>query len=256
MKVLSRVLPPVAACLQPFRRRKAPPKPPIVIETTRTPTACGQSMDACDVQQRATASGDAAELPLSFIKRLPRATEAHTCVVNNFVWKDPARAAPADIQGFYAQCIAKPGTFAGYVEAEALGNLQGIRVGVWDRYDGRFYRWLTTQGVDNPKAPVVHVVNLSGVHWVALIPPATDNAFWTQLDAGGQGDCLFRALNAALAAHPDLPEPPSAAELRQRCAAELANNPIYQERIVSLSEQAWSEYRSAARWRRVWLRFF
>ena len=256
MKGLLRMWPAVVISWRPYRRRKALPKPPIVIETTRTPTACGQYIDACEVRKCVKADDAIAQSPSSVVARLPRAKAAHTCVVNNFVWKNPARVAPNDIQSFYARRIATPGTFAGYVEAEALGNLLGIRVGIWDKYDHRFYRWLTTQGVDDPKAPLVHVVNLSNSHWVALIAPTTGDTRWTELDAGGQGDCLFRALHAAVSAHPRLSDSPSATELRQQCAAELANKPIYQERIVSLSEQAWSEYRAVANWRRLWRRFF
>ncbi len=255
MKVLSRVLPPVAACLQPFYRRRAPPRPPIVIETTRTPTACGQVMDAGNVQQETTSFAGAPEPPARFLKRLPRTHEAHTCVVNNFVWKDPTHATPSEIQDFYANRIAMPGAFGGYLEAEALGNLLQIRIGVWDRYDDRFLRWLTTQGVDDPKAPTVHILNLSGIHWVALIPPCSSGAPWIQRDAGGGGDCLFRAVAAAIAVHPDLCGMLSSKELRQRCAAKLARDPAYQERIVSLAQEAWSEHRATALWRRLWLRF-
>ena len=253
MQVLSRVLRPILAiCWRPVHQ-KVSLQPLPAIQTTRTPTGPGQWMNAGDVQ--VSFAAQALESPAHFLKRMPRAKQAHTCVVNNFVWKDPSRVSPKMVQAFYSERIAVSGTFAGYLEAEVLGNMLGVQVGLWDRPGGNHYRWLTTQGVEDAKAPRVHLVNLSNAHWCALLPPSGEQANWTQLDAGGQGDCLFHALRAALIAHPDVPEAPTSAQLRQGCAEELASNASYQERIVSLSAQAWAEWREAPRLRRLWLRF-
>ncbi len=189
------------------------------------------------------------------IRSLPRAVAADEFVVNNFVWKDPDGCPVSELRAHYARRVGQPSTFAGYIEADALGHALNLRVGLWDvSPDGKVYRRLAWLGSGEQNAAAVHLLSLRKGHWRALLAPQHSGGTWTELETGGGGNCLFNAFGATLC-RPPAESGWSAHELRMLCSTHIGKTPAYNERILAAASQAKWEWSQSSGLRRLWRRF-
>ena len=184
--------------------------------------------------------------------------------INNFTYLHPGCGRFDDTAKrlHYAAQVRRPGTFAGFIEADALGHITGTKIVLYDRTSDCNLRQIARMGLsdDAGPSPVVRLVYFSrptvcglscwkisdpsGGHFRALVaaPSPNDSLALREVDAGGAGDCLFLSVRVALLAQGLTCGNATAKELRSLTAAHIAATPSYNEAICSLSYNALHEY--------------
>jgi hypothetical protein len=186
---------------------------------------------------------------------------------NHFTYLNPTAGlfTQVQLQAHYAAQVERSGTFAGFIEVHALGCLlnrkivlydhPGEKENLWGIYRATFsrrglpLRQLACLGPDEAQCegPVLHLAYLKFGHFRSLLLQAssTGTTQWHEVEAGGGGDCLYRAVAHSLGAEEGSQQRWTSAKLRAGAALRIGTDLQFMQLVYNQTCNAFFEYQQA-----------
>ena len=192
---------------------------------------------------------------------------ARTFRHNHFTYLNPTEGlfSQAQLLAHYAVQVEKSGTFAGFVEVHALGCLLKRKIVLYDHPGEKENLWgvcrayfsrrglplrqLACLGPDEAlcEGPVLHLAYLKFGHFRSLLLQAspTEAIHWHEIEAGGGGDCLYRAVAHSLRAVAGAQQRWTAEKLRAGAAQRIGTDLQFMQLVYNQTCNAFFEYQQA-----------